>query len=331
MKHIAYLILLTLVCVSCGTDSHHFKLDGQLLHMNQGEFYVYSPDGIIDGLDTIKVQGGRFTYEIPCEKEGILSIVFPNFSEQPVFAQPGKSVDVKGDASRLKELQVDGTKENETMSKFRKKISNASPPEILKYVEEYVHDNPQLIGAQYLVVKYFLKTPKPDYAKAKQLVDVMVKHQTNNVSLIKLQKQLSAGHIVQGGTLPSFTTIDLKGNTITSSALSQSPLVVIHIWASWNYPSLDMLRQIHDLQKKNGAKLKVVGISLDASKKDCRDILQRDSIQWSNVCDEQMFESKLAHQLGLSSIPDNILLKNGRVVVRGLDTEALVTKIKTLL
>ena len=40
MKHIAYLILLTLVCVSCGTDSHHFKLDGQLLHMNQGEFYV---------------------------------------------------------------------------------------------------------------------------------------------------------------------------------------------------------------------------------------------------------------------------------------------------
>lgn len=160
MKHIAYLILLTLVCVSCGTDSHHFKLDGQLLHMNQGEFYVYSPDGIIDGLDTIKVQGGRFTYEIPCEKEGILSIVFPNFSEQPVFAQPGKSVDVKGDASRLKELQVDGTKENETMSKFRKKISNASPPEILKYVEEYVHDNPQLIGAQYLVMKYFLKTPK---------------------------------------------------------------------------------------------------------------------------------------------------------------------------
>ena len=55
MKHIAYFFWLTLVLMSCGTDSHHFKLDGRLLHLNQGEFYVYSPDGIIDGMDTIKV------------------------------------------------------------------------------------------------------------------------------------------------------------------------------------------------------------------------------------------------------------------------------------
>ena len=33
-------------------------------------------------------------------------LVFPNFSEQPIFAQSGKTVNVKGDATHLKEMSV---------------------------------------------------------------------------------------------------------------------------------------------------------------------------------------------------------------------------------
>ena len=81
---LSLLLLLTLVLVSCGTDSHHFEIDGRLINLNQGEFYVYSPDGGINGIDTIKVEGGRFAYEIACEQPCVLVIVFPNFSQQPV-------------------------------------------------------------------------------------------------------------------------------------------------------------------------------------------------------------------------------------------------------
>ena len=87
--------------------------------MNQGEFYVYSTDGGMDGMDTIKVVGGSFTYEMPCLDDCTLMIVFPNFSEQPIFAESGESVDLKGDASHLKEKEVKGTKNNELMNKFR--------------------------------------------------------------------------------------------------------------------------------------------------------------------------------------------------------------------
>ena len=83
--------LLALIMVSCGTDKRHFKIDGRLLNLNQGEFYVYSPDGSLGGVDTIKVQAGRFTYKVECQKEMTLMIVFPNFTEQPVFAAPGKT------------------------------------------------------------------------------------------------------------------------------------------------------------------------------------------------------------------------------------------------
>ena len=55
MKKLTYLLLLTLVLVSCGTSSDRFKIEGRFLNLNQGEFYVYSPDGGSRKMDTIRV------------------------------------------------------------------------------------------------------------------------------------------------------------------------------------------------------------------------------------------------------------------------------------
>ena len=126
MKHLYILILAVLTLASCGTDSRHFKLEGRLLNLNQGEFYVYCPDGAMRGLDTIKVQAGRFSYITECDAPKTLVIVFPNYTEQPVFAQPGKSVDIEGEASHLKEMKVTGTKDNELMNGFRKQVASCS-------------------------------------------------------------------------------------------------------------------------------------------------------------------------------------------------------------
>lgn len=331
MKYSAYFALLILVLMSCGIDDHHFKLDGRLLHLNQGEFFVYSPDGVLEGLDTIRIDGGRFTYEILCEKPATLMIVFPNFSEQPIFAEPGKTADVKGDASHLKELEVTGTSENELMSKFRKKISSTSPAEITKYAEQFIRDYPQSRVGRYLVKKYFLQIPNPDFSKAKKLISIMSKAQPREGSLLRLQKQLTEINLIEGTMLPNFMAYDMKGNVVTSASLRSAPLVVINIWASWNYESMNTQRQLDQLLKQNNSRLKLVGISLDASKIECKQELDRDSIKWPNICDGQMFDSKLVQQLGLSSIPDNIVLKNGRVVARGLDTQALIKKIEDLI
>ncbi|MBQ1646571.1 MAG: DUF4369 domain-containing protein, partial [Prevotella sp.] len=174
MKQLSIVLLLTLILVSCGTDSQHFKIDGRFLHLNQGEFYVYSPDGGIDGLDTIKVQAGRFVYETPCTRPCILMMVFPNFSEQPIFAEPGKTVSVQGDASHLKEMETTGTKSNELMTKFRKEVANSSPPETKKQVEQFIKDYPDSPVGVYLVSKYFMQV-EPNYKKANELIEAMLK------------------------------------------------------------------------------------------------------------------------------------------------------------
>lgn len=327
-KHITYLILLTLVLVSCGVDGKHFKLEGRFLHLNQGEFYVYSTDGVLDGIDTIKIEGGRFAYEIPCDEEGTLVMVFPNFSEQPIFTQPGKTVEIKADASHLKELEAEGTDNNKLMTAFRKQVSNMSPQQAVDAAEEFVKHNPKSDVSAWLIRKYFILAPKPDYAKAKQLLDLMIAEQPKNGKLVNLQQQLIGLAATAGKSLPIFTATDINGNKVTQANLTQSPNAVVFLWASWNYESTDMQRQLKRLKAAKGNGLSVIGVCIDPSKSEMQQSLRRDSISWPTINEGMMFDTKIAKQLGLSQVPANILLKNGKIVGRNLRMNELKEKIE---
>lgn len=327
-KHITYLILLTLVLVSCGVDGKHFKLEGRFLHLNQGEFYVYSTDGVLDGIDTIKIEGGRFAYEIPCDEEGTLVMVFPNFSEQPVFTQPGKTVEIKADASHLKELEAEGTDNNKLMTAFRKQVSNMSPQQAIDAAAEFVKHNPKSDVSAWLIRKYFILAPKPDYAKAKQLLDLMIAEQPKNGKLVNLQQQLIGLTATAGKSLPIFTATDINGNKVTQANLTQSANAVVFLWASWNYESTDMQRQLKRLKAAKGNGLSVIGVCIDPSKSEMQQSLRQDSISWPTINDGMMFDTKIAKQLGLSQVPANILLKNGKIVCRNLRMNELKEKIE---
>ena len=314
--------------VSCGVDGKHFKLEGRFLHLNQGEFYVYSTDGILDGIDTIKIEGGRFAYEIPCDEEGTLVMVFPNFSEQPIFTQPGKTVEIKADASHLKELEAEGTDNNKLMTAFRKQVSNMSPQQAVDAAEEFVKHNPKSDVSAWLIRKYFILAPKPDYAKAKQLLDLMIAEQPKNGKLVNLQQQLIGLAATAGKSLPIFTATDINGNKVTQANLTQSPNAVVFLWASWNYESTDMQRQLKRLKAAKGNGLSIIGVCIDPAKSEMQQSLRRDSISWPTINDGMMFDTKIAKQLGLSQVPANILLKNGKIVGRNLRMNELKEKIE---
>ena len=94
---------------------------------------------------------------------------------------------------------------------------------------------------------------------------------------------------------------------------------------------MDMLRTLKQLQRQAGGRLKVVSLSLDASRSDCDGALKVDSISWPNICDGQMFDSRPLQQLGLMGVPDNIIVKDNRIVARNLTGTQLSDKIKELL
>lgn len=316
-----YLFLAILFLVSCGEDSKHFKIEGRLLQMNQGEFYIYSNDPGINGIDTIKVQGGRFSYEMPCLSPVTLTLVFPNFSTTPVFAEPGKTAEIDGDASHLKMLKIKGTKDNELMTDFRSQISNASPPEIKHDVELFIKDHPASPVGVWLLEKYFIATSNPDYQTVDRLVKILMAEQSSNNSLKRLAQSISKlNDISVGKRLPSFFAYDINGQPISSSELSAGTAVIC-VWATWSYDSTDFLRQLQTL--KQTSSIKVVTINVDPSKYDCRNFTKNNQITLPVICTGEMFDTPLLRQLGLLSAPENLVVKNGKIIGHGLSSQEL--------
>ena len=385
---VVFTLVAALVCTSCGTDSRHFRIDGRLLHLNQGEFYVYSPDGTINGLDTIKVQAGRFSYEVACDRPMTLMIVFPNFTEQPVFAQPGKSVDLKGDASHLKEMTVKGTKDNELMNKFREMIRNAAPPEMKKCAQLFVQDHPESRVGAYLVVRYFIHDANPDTKTAVRLVDLMIEKQPENGYLKRQKRQLTASFVAtKGADIPNVLGTTVDGKTIGRVQLTKAPVTVVCALATWKYESMSQFRRLAAYAASQQGRVAVVGVSIDASPSLVRSQLasqigisdsasgsafgsafgpssgsssgsasgsssgsasgsssgsssasasaaaqgsssSRSSSTCYVVCDGKMVESPFFTRLGLTGVPDNIVIKNGRIAAAHLTDNQLTEFIK---
>ena len=324
MKYVSSLIL-TLVLVSCGTKGDYFTLEGRLLNLNQGEFYVYSTDGVIDAIDTIHVAAGRFSYKTKCTQPGTLVIVFPNFSEQPVFAMPGKSVNLEGDAYKLKGIKVKGTDDNKLMNRFREQIESASPQEIKHAVQLFVSNHPQSIVSIYLVRRYFIVCQTPDYNGAATLLAKIMEAQPENGRLKVLFNQVDGiAKVTVGKRLPAFSVKTIKGDVMTQKNFSKGD-AIIYTWSTWEFESYTTLQYIDRL---SDGKVKSLGICLDASAKACRKWIDRENIKIPVSCDEKMFEGKAIQQLGLYSIPTNIIIRNGKIVARDLTSSEIRERFK---
>ena len=342
MKHIAtfvrhsMLLLFTIHCslltISCGPDSDHFEMSGQFKGFNQGELYVYTTDGPSQKLDTIAIINGGFEYSTVLDNPRTFVIVFPNFSELPIIGQPGKDVTIEGDASHLKEVEVKGTDENEAMTAFRLQTSQMTPPEVAKAAEEFVNNNPQALASIYILNKIFIQSQTPDYDKALQLATVIMEASPENHVIAKLKKQLEGlKSFKENSQLPRFSTLDIDGKSVSNSDLN-GKVNVISTWASWNYDSQNAQRKLKRLERDHGSQLKYVSICLDASKKECRRNMDRDSIRWHNICDGKMWETPILGQLGLYFVPDNIITDSrGKILAHSITTNELDRKIEELL
>lgn len=332
MKKFIQLILLTLIVASCGSESGRFRLEGRFRNLNQGEFYVYSTGLDANGIDTIHVADGRFTYEKAITKPVTMMIVFPNFSEQPVFAQPGKTVKIKGDASHLKEMEITGTKDNELLTEFRLHANELTPPEVLKSVDLFISKNPTSPAALYLINKYLLTAQQPDYTKAYQLTSQMLQAKPDAEQVAQLNKELKKlKNGAMGATVPHFAAKDMNGKPVGRSFLN-GKVNVVNVWASWNYNSISTLRRLKKLEKEYGSSLAIVSINLDATLYKCKQSIARDSLKWPIISDGKVWESPLLGVLGLQSVTANIVAdKSGRIIARDLRPQELEDRIRQMM
>ena len=87
------------------------------------------------------------------------------------------------------------------------------------------------------------------------------------------------------------------------------------------------------MEKEKGvSQLKIVSVCLDANAKECRKLMDRDSITWSNICDGRMWETPMLTKLGLTKVPDNIITNSqGKIIAHSLSAHEMNKKIEELL
>jgi hypothetical protein len=106
------------------------------------------------------------------------------------------------------------------MTKLRMTINRSMPPEIPGVVETFIREHPQSIISNYLVQRYFIFDAKPDFRKASELVNLMVKEQPTNARLEEIQKRLANLRNGQvDSRLPVFSDTDINGRKVTQDQL----------------------------------------------------------------------------------------------------------------
>ena len=326
------LFFILFLLASCGVDSDRFRLEGRLRNINQGEFLIYNSDGSDEGIDTIFVREGRFQYETPLRTPTIFIVIFPNYSEQPIFAEPGEVVTIKGDASHMKEMTIEGTDDNEDMTKLRQELNRLMPPEIPKAVERFIKEKPGSPVSNYLLMHYYIMDPEADYDKGYQLVKEMVKAQPDNGQLQKWMEGLDGmRNNKKDSRLPAFSAIDVNGRRVTQDQL-KSKVNVVTLWATWNFNSTDIQRRLQKSKKKYGDKLSILSICLDGRPNECRDRVRRDSIKWPNICDGKMWQTPLVAKFGMNDVSANLIVNDKGVIIdRNLQPLEIEEKIDKLL
>lgn len=330
MKQVIALFITALILVSCDSTNGRFRLEGRFKNLNQGEFYIYNAE--LGQKDTIAVRSGRFIYDVPLADSVVFMLQFPNYSELPIFARPGITLKMNGDASHLRDTEVEGSDENEELTAFRLRANKLTPPEAVASARKFIESYPESPINFYLIQHYFLLSPSPDFRQAYRLCNLILKNKPDHRPALRLKKQLSSlRNAAVGSKLPAFSVRDTEGRNVSNRKL-QSDVNLVYLWASWNYESQNMLRTIKDLQRAHPGKLSVISISMDAIPDNGKSALKRDSIQWSNICDGQLWDSPLLSRFGLATVPSSIITdKEGKVVARDLVGQDLKKKLESLL
>ena len=313
---------------ACSNSNDVFRLKGKFKNFNQGELYVYSLYGKRN-IDTIKLANGKFDYEISIKDTVLLSVVFPNFYEIPIIATSGASIQMEGDASHLRDVEVSGTDANRLLTSFRLQVNELTPPEAIKSATAFIKEHPSSPASIYVLNKYFLLKADADYKKANDLLSLMIKSAPDNRNLATFQKQVNElGVAKKGDKIPSFSAVTTEGDRIANTDL-QGELNIISTWASWNYESQSNQRQLRRFQKKYGSRLQLMSICLDGNPAECKSKIEHDSLMWQTICDGQMWNMPIVKKLGIYTIPDNILVdRSGKIIARQASMDAIKKEVE---
>ena len=146
------------------------------------------------------------------------------------------------------------------------------------------------------------------------------------------------GQLSEGLKLPSVgETVDIKFTAMDGTEVDVSKMtdkvVLIDYSATWCMPCMQELPRVKAIYEKYHAKgFEIVGISLDEDKEALEKTIKDRKITWVQAFDGDAWDTALAKQYGIQSIPTTFLIgKDGKIAGLNMRGDALENKVAELL
>jgi peroxiredoxin len=138
----------------------------------------------------------------------------------------------------------------------------------------------------------------------------------NTEKILELQDKLYLiNKLAIGKTAPDFSHTDIDGNMIRLSDV-QAKKTLLVFWASWCPHCKSIVPEINSLKEKfNDSELKIIGISIDTSLTDLRQVISEYKINWPNIAEFKGWEGAIPEMYGIAATPTMYLLDDQKKIV----------------
>ena len=330
MRNVLFYFFALVLFAACSISDNEVKIEGKFSNLDKGEFLIFTESGAWASLDTIKVDGGEFSYIHEISSPTIVTVQYPNFSQMTIIAEPGKTIKIKGDARNLSSAKITGTPDNDELTKFRLSVKDKPSSEAARDAQKYILKHPESLASEAILRVYLLKSKQLNSELLTPVIKAMEKAQKRNLRLMTTMTSLRPLlTCATGKKVPSFSFTSIDGKSMTADSF-RGKFLLITFCAEWSQPSLNEEKELNSfLRSYSKNEIAELNISLDFDKDGLSKRIETDSLRGIYVCDGMVWDSPLVKALGCEAVPGNIFVNpQGVIIARNMDLEELKNKVK---
>lgn len=314
LPRLALLMMMLTALAACQKGSSFTtRLSGSITGMDLDTVYLYGTDGLFTSLDTIEVSDGKLSTSFNVDTLTMIYLQTRDGYRHPLFVDKDMDIRIQGDISSLSTLQVSGSQDNELLSAFLKEHEQDLEDDeaMARHTEAFVKENFASAASVYLIQRYLIQSIQPDIDRIAEAVkNLDVELQDWNIiadftTLYTNQKELK-----KGGNSVYFRIKDIKGEMVSRITAYRNQPVLLYFWASWSPESRALHEQYKELLKslKGDAKVGIIGVCLDTDVDDCKKAVQKDGIDWIQICDGKGWLGDLPTKYHVTDLPRQFLM-----------------------
>lgn len=335
----AAMILMMAACTSHKEPQFNIQVN---LANADGQTVYLQKDGQV--LDSAVIQNWDAAFKTPvCSDNEMYAIMLKKWRRPFSFFTDNKDIRLEGDAQNPNAIVVKGSETQDRLVAFNESyyaleskleadstVNPADGEEMLKmHCFDYVWENPKDPVAHYVLYRYKWAFGP---CELRTMIDNI--HHADS-TLVTSNLKLAEDYVEKlesvqpGQPIIDFTQNDPDGNPVTLSKLAEGKLLLVDFWASWcpdcrkeNPNVVAAYNKYHDKG------FDVLGVSFDTDRTAWLAAIEKDGLTWTHVSDLQGWGNAAGELYSIAFIPQNALIKDGKIVARNLEGEALMQEIE---